>query len=76
VNQAGYRSLQKNDYANAIKIFQLNVSAYPNSGNVYDSLGEGFLRSGDKKNALIYYQKSLDIDPENTNAKDVIKTLL
>ncbi|HYK44522.1 MAG TPA: DJ-1/PfpI family protein [Parafilimonas sp.] len=76
VNQAGYRALQKNDYANAIKIFELNVSAYPGSGNVYDSLGEGFLRAGDKKNALIYYQKSLDIDPANTNAKDVIKTLL
>jgi putative intracellular protease/amidase len=76
VNQAGYRYMQKGDYTNAIKIFQLNVSAYPNSGNAYDSLGEGFLKSGDKKNALIYYQKSLEIDPANTNAKEVIKTLL
>jgi tetratricopeptide (TPR) repeat protein len=56
-------------------IFQLNVKAYPNSWNAYDSLAEGFLKSGDKKNALTYYQKSLEIDPTNTNAKDVIKTL-
>ncbi|HEY6978538.1 MAG TPA: DJ-1/PfpI family protein [Chitinophagaceae bacterium] len=75
LNQAGYRYMQKGDFSNAIKIFQLNVSTYPNSGNVYDSLGEGFLKSGDKKNALAYYQKSLQIDPANTNAKEVLKTL-
>ena len=76
VNQAGYRLMQKGDNANAIKVFQLNVKAYPDSWNVYDSLGEGFLKAGDKKNALIYYKKSLEIDPSNTNAKDMIATLL
>jgi len=76
LNQSGYRYMQKGDYTNAIKIFRLNVNAYPKSGNVYDSLGEGFLKSGDKKNALIYYQKSIEIDPANTNAKEMIKTLL
>jgi putative intracellular protease/amidase len=75
-NQAGYRLLQKGDNANAIKVFQLNVEAYPNSGNAYDSLGEGFLKAGDKKNAMINYNKSLEIDPSNTNAKQVIETLL
>lgn len=76
VNQAGYRFLQKGDNANAIKVFQLNVKAYPDSWNVYDSLGEGFLKAGDKKNAMINYKKSLEIDPSNSNAKQVIETLL
>lgn len=76
LNLAGYRMLQKRDYENAIKIFQLNVKAYPNSGNVYDSLGEGYLNAGDKKNAEINYQKSLELEPGNSNAKDVLKTLM
>ena len=63
-NQAGYRFLHKGDNANAIKVFQLNVRAYPDSWNVYDSLGEGFLKAGDKKNAMINYKKSLEIDPQ------------
>lgn len=76
VNLAGYRFLQKGDFADAIKIFQLNVKAYPHSGNVYDSLGEGYLDAGDKKNAKINYQKSLELDPGNNNARDVLKTLM
>lgn len=75
VNLAGYAFLQKKDYANAIKIFELNVKAYPQSGNVYDSLGDGYLDAGDKNKALMYYKKSLELDPSNTNAKNIISTL-
>jgi putative intracellular protease/amidase len=76
VNGAGYQYLGKGDYTNAIKIFQLYVQAYPDAWNAYDSYGEAFLKAGDKKNALVYYKKSLALNPANTNAQEVIKTLL
>jgi putative intracellular protease/amidase/Flp pilus assembly protein TadD len=76
VNGAGYQYLGKGDYTNAIKIFKLYVRAYPSSWNAYDSYGEAFLKAGDKKNALVYYKKSLELNPGNTNAQEMIKTLL
>jgi hypothetical protein len=32
--------------------FQLNVEAYPQSANVYDSLGEAYMVRGDKEKAM------------------------
>jgi tetratricopeptide (TPR) repeat protein len=59
----------------AIEVFKLNVEAFPKSGNVYDSLGEAYLVDGNEKLAIENYKKSLEIDPTNTNAKNVLKKL-
>ncbi len=39
LNSLGYRILNAKKFSDAIRIFQLNVEAYPRSSNVYDSLG-------------------------------------
>lgn len=75
MNSLGYRVLGKEDYATAIKIFKLNVDAYPSSGNVYDSLGEAFMKAGNKKDAITYYKRSLEIDPGNDNARKMLQQL-
>ena len=59
----------------AIEIFKLNVKAYPDSWNVYDSLGEAYMVSGDKKRAIKNYKKSVNLNPENKNAIEIIKRL-
>jgi len=46
MNGLGYRLLKTDRKAAAIKIFQLNVEAYPHSANAYDSLGEAYASSG------------------------------
>ncbi len=76
LNIAGYQFMQKEDYNTAIKIFLLNAKAYPKSFNVFDSLGESYLKAGNKKEALANYQKSLELNPDNTNAGEAIKNLL
>ena len=43
-NDLGYRLLNKNNFIEAISIFKLNTKAYPDSWNVYDSLGEAFMK--------------------------------
>ena len=75
INQWGYELMNAKHLPEAINVFQLNVSLYPNSGNVYDSLAEGYRSSGDKQLAIEFYKKSLEKDPSNENAKDKLKEL-
>ena len=75
LNELGYRLLQKGRNADAIAIFKLNVEEYPQSGNVYDSLGEAYAKDGQKQPAITNYHKSLELDPKNQNAADKLKGL-
>lgn len=61
--------LNLNRLNDAVEIFKLNVEMFPKSPNTYDSLAEGYLRNGQKELAIANYQKSLELNPENTNAK-------
>jgi tetratricopeptide (TPR) repeat protein len=68
LNTLGYQLIRANKLKEAIHIFQLNVEAYPQSSNVYDSLGEAYMNDGDKPQAIANYQKSLELNPKNRNA--------
>ena len=59
----------------AIEILKLNVEAYPQGFNTYDSLGEAYMNNGDKELAIKNYKKSLELNPQNTNAVDMLKKL-
>ena len=71
----GYRLTQAKEYSKAIRIFQLNVEAYPQSSNVYDSLGEAYMDSGNKTQAIVNYQNSLALNPKNGNAVVMLERL-
>ncbi len=75
INTKGYDLLQAKKLKESIDLFRLNVLAFPKSGNVYDSLGEALLESGDKKGAIENYKKSLELDPGNENAREVLKRI-
>lgn len=59
----------------AIAVFRYNVKTYPGSANAYDSLGEAYLKQGDKKQAAENYKKSLQLNPANDNAAKVLRDL-
>lgn len=75
LNAIGYGFLQQEKIEDAIVLFRLNVEAFPDSWNVYDSLGEAYLRGGQTEAALKHYRKSLERNPGNSNAKKVISEL-
>jgi tetratricopeptide (TPR) repeat protein len=75
LNNLGYELIRVGRYEDAIRIFQLNVEAYPRSGNVYDNLGEAYMDAGDKAQAIASYRKSLELDPKNQNAVLTLKQL-
>jgi hypothetical protein len=75
LNILGYELLQAGKNKEAIKIFKLNVEQFPRAFNVYDSLGEAYMISGDKKLAIKNYEKSLKLNPDNDNAKKMLESL-
>lgn len=48
---------------------------FPNGANTYDSLGEAYLRNNDRDLAIKNYKKSLELNPKNANAIEVLKKL-
>ncbi|HKP88118.1 MAG TPA: serine hydrolase [Blastocatellia bacterium] len=74
-NTLGYSLLQQKKLAEAIAVFKVNVELYPQSSNVYDSLGEAYMVNGDKEPAIANYKKSLELNPGNKNAVAMLKKL-
>ena len=76
LNELGYELLGQNKTQDAIEILKLNVEAFPSSWNVYDGLGEAYMKSGNIELAIENYKKSLELNPKNSNAEDMLKKLL
>lgn len=75
LNDLGYHLLAKQKVKEAIEIFKLNVEAFPDAFNTYDSLGEAYMINGDKELAIQNYKKSLELNPKNSGAVAAIKKL-
>ena len=75
LNSLGYQLLRAKKFHAAIRIFQLNIEAYPKSANTYDSLGEAYMNAGDQPQAITYYQKSLQLNPKNANGAHMLEKL-
>jgi len=75
LNTLGYQLLQMKKVPEAIEIFKLNVEAYPQAFNTYDSLGEAYAVHGDKELAIANYKKSLEFNPNNAGATRAIASL-
>ena len=75
INQVGYMFLEKGLADEAITVFHYNVEQNPYSGNAYDSLAEAYYKSGDRASAKKHYQKSLDLNPQNSNARRMLEEL-
>lgn len=72
INALGYEYLQSGETAEALAIFKINVEAFPQSANVYDSYGEALMKAGQTEAAITNYKKSLELNPANTNAVDML----
>ncbi len=75
LNQLGYTLLNQGKTDEAIEIFALNAKEFPKSSNVWDSLAEGYNLAGQKEKAIEHYKKSLELNPHNKNAADMLKKL-
>ncbi|MDH3734733.1 MAG: alpha/beta fold hydrolase [Gemmatimonadota bacterium] len=74
VNQLGYALLAQ-EPDKAVQFFEANVENYPDSFNAWDSLGDGLAAQGETDRAIESYQRSLELNPENENARTRIEEL-
>ena len=78
VNRIAYRmqrSRNENDKPKALEFFILNTENFSNSFNAYDSLGETYEVSGNKKKAIENYKKALELNPKSEHARLKIESL-
>jgi CubicO group peptidase (beta-lactamase class C family) len=75
LNRLGYQLLRNGKPKEAIEIFKLNVEAYPQGFNAYDSLAEAYMTINERELAIQNYKKSLELNPNNTNATEILKRL-
>jgi predicted alpha/beta superfamily hydrolase len=74
MNAAGYALIRARNLNKALGAFKENVANYPESANVYDSLGDCYERMGIKKKARENYKKSLEIATQEGNQR-LIRTV-
>jgi len=75
LNGLGYQYLEAGDIETAITIFKLNTEVFPKSANVYDSLGEAYMKQRNTERSVLNYKKSLELNPGNDNAKAMLTKL-
>ena len=75
MNSIGYQLLRSGKVQEGKEVLQLNMEAYPQSANVYDSYAYACLLNGEKEAAAQYYLKAYALDPENKEAKQIADQL-
>ncbi|HRI20352.1 MAG TPA: DUF2911 domain-containing protein, partial [Panacibacter sp.] len=78
INLYGYQLINQGNIDKAIEILTLNTQRFPNSPNVWDSLGEAYTTKGDNKNAVLNFKKSLSMNPPanvKANSEKFLKQL-
>jgi tetratricopeptide (TPR) repeat protein len=75
LNSLGYQLMQSGKMKEAVEVFKLNVEAYPKGFNTYDSLAEAYMNMNERELAIKNYKKSLELNPQNTQAAEMLKKL-
>ena len=65
----GDELLENDKTKEAIGLLKYGVSEYPESALAYYYLAEAYRKTGERDLAIRNYEKSLELDPENENAK-------
>lgn len=75
LNALSYELLRSDRIDDAIAISRLNIEEYPDAWNPYDSLGEAYMVAGALELAIEYYERSIELNPENTNGIAILERL-
>ena len=75
MNNMAYEMLENNHLEQALETFKINTFLFPASDNAYESYGEGLLKINKKDEALSMFNKALKINPDNADARTMLKKI-
>jgi tetratricopeptide (TPR) repeat protein len=75
MNRLGYTYLNRGQVKEALMLFRLNIEAYPESFNVYDSYAEALMADHQYEPAVKNYIRSLELNPRNDNGRKKLAEL-
>jgi len=75
VNGVGMKFIKAEKYSMGLEILEFNTSQFPGSPYVYYGLAEAYLKSGNEQKAIENYKESLERNPENDKAKEMLEEL-
>lgn len=75
MNNMAYEMLENGYPRQALETFKINTLLFSASDNVYESYGEGLLKTGKKEEAVAMFKKSLEINPDNEDAQKMLKKI-
>lgn len=75
INSFGYELIGEGKNEDALKILKLNTELYSEGFNTFDSYGECLIKLGKLNEGIEAYKTSLRLNPENENAKMVLKEI-
>jgi CubicO group peptidase (beta-lactamase class C family) len=75
LNGFGYHLLGGGAVPQAVAVLALNAVLFPGSANAHDSYGEALAAAGRRQEAIAAYERSLRLDPANSNARAQIQRL-
>jgi len=74
-NALGYVFLYHEKTDAAIAVFEINVKEYPESWNVYDSLGEAYMVAKRYDESIKYYETALKLNPDSEHSQKQLQKL-
>jgi len=75
INEIGYGLMRMQKAERALEVFELNTRVFPESFNTWDSLGEAHMALGHDDEAIRAFERSLELNPNNTNAQTMISRI-
>lgn len=75
LNNYGYQLFFQGKMKEAVEVFEANADKHPTDPNVWDSLGEGYAKLGEKDKAIRSFKKSLSMNPPANVKANSIKVL-
>jgi tetratricopeptide (TPR) repeat protein len=75
LNLIGYELMGKKKMDLALAVFEMYAESFPEDFNSWDSLAEGYMNAGEKQKAIADYERSLQLNPKNTNAVAMLAKL-
>jgi hypothetical protein len=75
INSKGYDLMAENKLETALELFKLNTMLVPLYWNAWDSLAECYYRMKQFDLSRKYYEKSLELNPDNTGAVRMLEKI-